>query len=88
MAQAKVTAPKKPTALGFGFQPELSEHFFLLTLPRSKGDGAEVTLSEHFEWFEPTDEVPIPVPLNSMVNRCALIPPGSRYVPLAVSVAV
>ena len=46
MAQAKVTAPKKPTALGFGFQPELSEHFFLLTLPRSKGDGAEVTLSE------------------------------------------
>ena len=39
MAQAKVTAPKKPTALGFGFQPELSEHFFLLTLPRSKGEG-------------------------------------------------
>ena len=39
MAQAKVTAPKKPTALGFGFQPELSEHFFLLTLPRSKGGG-------------------------------------------------
>jgi hypothetical protein len=65
MAQAKVTAPKKPTALGFGFQPELSEHFFLLTLPRSKGEGAEVTLSEHFEWFEPTDEVPIPVPLNA-----------------------
>lgn len=65
MTQAKVTAAKKPAVLGFGFQPELSEHYFLLTLPRSKGEGAEVTLSEHFEWFEPSEEVPIPVPLNS-----------------------
>ncbi|WP_218274596.1 DUF3780 domain-containing protein [Paraburkholderia piptadeniae] len=51
--------------LGFGFQPALSEHYFLLTLPRSKAESADVTLSEHFEWFEPTEEVPIPVPLNA-----------------------
>lgn len=65
MAKPKTAADKKPTVLGFGFQPELSEHFFLLTLPRSKAEAAEVTLSEHFEWFEPSADVPIPVPLNA-----------------------
>ncbi len=56
----------KPLALGFGFQPALSEHFFLLTLPRSRGEGTDVTLSEHFEWFEPSDDIPIPVPINAV----------------------
>ena len=58
MAQVKAVPAKKPTVLGFGFQPELSEHYFLLSLPRNKGEGAEVTLSEHFEWFTPTEEAP------------------------------
>lgn len=70
MAQARNSPPRKsppktPQVLGFGFQPELSEHYFLLTLPRSKAAGADVTLSEHFEWFEPSEEVPIPVSLNT-----------------------
>lgn len=56
----------KPKVLGFGFQPESSEHFFLLTLPRSKANDVWVTLSEHFEWFEPTADVPIPVPINDV----------------------
>lgn len=55
-----------PRLLGFGFQPDVSEHYFLVTIPRAKGEGAEVTLSEHFEWREPTEEAPIPVPLNSV----------------------
>ncbi len=59
-------AARKPELLGFGFQPALSEHFFLLSLPRSKAEGAEVTLSEHFEWREPTAEAPIPVPINDV----------------------
>lgn len=61
-----MAATKRPRVLGFGFQPEVSEHYFLVTLPRSKGDTAEVTISEHFEWMEPTAEVPIPVPINSV----------------------
>jgi hypothetical protein len=65
-AAAKTPAAKKPQVLGFGYQPAHSEHFFLLTLPRSKGEGAEVTLSEHFEWREPTDDAPIPVPINDV----------------------
>nr|WP_314622920.1 DUF3780 domain-containing protein [uncultured Noviherbaspirillum sp.] len=65
MSQAKPPQNKKPSALGFGFQPELSEHYFLLTLPRSKNESAEITLSEHFEWFAPNENTPIPVPLNA-----------------------
>ena len=65
VASSKATA-RKPELLGFGFQPALSEHFFLLSLPRSKADGAEVTLSEHFEWREPTADAPIPVPINDV----------------------
>lgn len=57
---------RKPVPLGFGFQPVLSEHFFLLSLPRSKSETAEVTLSEHFEWREPTPDAPIPVPINDV----------------------
>ena len=56
----------KPKVLGFGFQPESSEHYFLVTLPRSKAADAWITLSEHFEWFEPTAEMPIPVPVNDV----------------------
>lgn len=66
MAVPKKAAAKKPQLLGFGFQPALSEHYFLLTLPKSKGAEAEVTLSEHFEWTEPTAEAPIPVPINAV----------------------
>jgi hypothetical protein len=65
VASSKATA-RKPELLGFGFQPALSEHFFLLSLPRSKAEGAEVTLSEHFEWREPTADAPIPVPINDV----------------------
>lgn len=61
-----MAATKRPRLIGFGFQPEVSEHYFLVTLPRGKGDTAEVTLSEHFEWMEPTAEVTIPVPINSV----------------------
>lgn len=66
MTVASKAAARKPELLGFGFQPALSEHFFLLSLPRSKAEGAEVTLSEHFEWREPTAEAPIPVPINDV----------------------
>jgi hypothetical protein len=64
--EGKRIPPKKAELLGFGFQPALSEHYFLLSLPRSKAEGAEVILSEHFEWREPTEDAPIPVPINDV----------------------
>lgn len=65
-ADSRKAPPKKPQVLGFGFQPNQSEHFFLLTLPRSRAEAAEITLSEHFEWREPTEDAPIPVPINDV----------------------
>lgn len=65
-AAGRAAAKPKSQILGFGFQPQLSEHFFLVSLPRARGGRAEVTLSEHFEWFEPTPDVPIPVPINAV----------------------
>jgi hypothetical protein len=47
--------------LGFGFQPSESEHFFLVTLPASKAAEAQVTITEHFEWSEPSDASPISI---------------------------
>lgn len=50
--------------LGFGFIPEQSEHCFVVTLPASRAKGAEVLISEHFEWRETTDAAPVQVSLN------------------------
>ena len=41
---------KQKKVRGFGFIPELSEHCFLVTIPASKAKGADVLISEHFEW--------------------------------------
>ena len=60
MMAAKKPLPKPPTILGFGFQPDRSEHYFLVTLPRTKS--GDITISEHFEWVEVTGEAPIVVP--------------------------
>jgi hypothetical protein len=46
-------AGKPKRVLGFGFFPERSEHCFLVTVPASRAKGAEVLISEHFDWNEP-----------------------------------
>ena len=58
----KTLKPKR--VLGFGFIPEQSEHCFIVTLPASRAKGAEVLISEHFEWGEPVDAAPVTVSLN------------------------
>lgn len=59
---AKKGKPEK--VLGFGFMPERSEHFFLVTLPASRAKGADVLISEHFEWRETIAPAPIHVSLS------------------------
>lgn len=60
--------PRKKTrpasVLGFGFIPERSEHCFVVTLPASRSKGAEVLISEHFEWRESVDDAPVQVSLT------------------------
>ncbi|MBW2095695.1 MAG: DUF3780 domain-containing protein [Deltaproteobacteria bacterium] len=60
--QRKTTKQKR--VLGFGFMPELSEHCFVVTIPSSRAKGAEVLISEHFEWREPGKDEQINVSLT------------------------
>jgi hypothetical protein len=46
---------KKPTIWDFGFNPELTEHYFLVTVPASRSKTAHVTISEHFELQKPVN---------------------------------
>ena len=53
MSQNLKKDTKQKNVLGFGFIPERSEHCFLVTIPTSRAKGADVLISEHFEWREP-----------------------------------
>ena len=44
---------KKSQPLGFGFDPEQTEHCFIVTVPTSKALDAKVLISEHFHWIKP-----------------------------------
>lgn len=47
-------SPKKGgQILGFGFDPEQTEHCFIVTVPASKAKQAVVLISEHFHWTPP-----------------------------------
>lgn len=47
-------SPKKGgQILGFGFDPEQTEHCFIVTVPTSKAKQADVLISEHFHWLPP-----------------------------------
>jgi hypothetical protein len=46
---------KKPTIRDFGFNPELTEHYFLVSVPASRSKTAHVTISEHFELQKPVN---------------------------------
>ena len=67
----KSVKPKK--VLGFGFIPEQSEHCFIVTLPVSRAKGAEVLISEHFEWRETADVAPVQVSLNDENSQVKVI---------------
>ena len=67
----KSVKPKR--VLGFGFIPEQSEHCFIVTLPVSRAKGAEVLISEHFEWREMADVAPVQVSLNDENSQVKVI---------------
>ncbi len=50
--QNSVLSVKNPQPLGFGFDPERTEHCFIVTLPISKAKEAKVLISEHFHWVK------------------------------------
>jgi len=56
---------KKQNILGFGYNPDLTDHYFLVTIPASRAKGAEVIISEHFEWQKPEKGKEIYTSLNN-----------------------
>jgi len=40
---------KKQNIIDFGFNPDVTEHYFLVSMPASRSKTASVTISEHFE---------------------------------------
>ncbi len=56
---------KKHNILGFGYNPDLTDHYFLVTIPGSRAKGAEVMISEHFEWQNPEKGKEIYTSLNN-----------------------
>ncbi|MBT6340365.1 MAG: DUF3780 domain-containing protein [Desulfobacula sp.] len=40
---------KKKTNWDFGFNPDLTDHYFLVSIPTSRSKTAHITVSEHFE---------------------------------------
>ncbi len=65
----------KKKILGFGFIPEQSEHFFLVTIPASRAQKAEVLISEHFRWKQPEKSEQIPITFNDEDAQLKVILP-------------
>jgi len=56
---------KKHNILGFGYNPDLTDHYFLVTIPASRAKGVEIMISEHFEWQKPEKDKEIYTSLNN-----------------------
>jgi hypothetical protein len=69
----KISEKKK--VLGFGFLPEQSEHFFLVTVPASRAKTAEVYISEHFQWQQPEKGEKVPISFNDEDAQLKVILP-------------
>lgn len=74
----KIDKPQKKKILGFGFVPQQSEHFFLVTIPSSRAQKAEVLISEHFKWEEPEKGKETQVSFNDEDSQLKVILPR-RY---------
>ena len=65
MTRKRGSKSAKKKILGFGFSPEQSEHFFLVTVPKSRAQAADVYISEHFKWKQLDKGEEFPITLNS-----------------------
>jgi len=46
-------AKNKQNILDFGFNPDITEHYFLVTVPAPQSKTTDVTISEHFKFQKP-----------------------------------
>jgi len=81
-----VSRVKKSQPLGFGFDPEQSEHYFLVSLPNSLAKSAEVEISEHFHWRTPEKGKVIPISFNDEDAQGKVFLPRSSWDDIAEEV--
>jgi hypothetical protein len=73
----KAAAAKKPKAEGFGFQPERSQHHFMVTLPAGKEDN--VFLSEHFHFDDSDARRELHLALGKEDDKLRCVLPLSKW---------
>jgi len=74
-----VSRAKKAQSLGFGFDPQMSEHYFLVSLPNSLTKKAKVEISEHFHWHAPEKGKVIAVSFNDEDAQTKVFLPRSSW---------
>ena len=84
--QKRARQGKAGKILGFGFMPEQSEHCFLVTVPQSRAQKAEVLISEHFRWQSPEKGQQVPVSFNDENAQLKVILPRRYWEEIAEEV--
>src|SRR5947209_14912507 len=74
----------QPKAHGFGFQPDRSQHHFVVSMPTRKDD--KVTISEHFALEEFPEKRALSLALGQEDNKVRAILPSVKWEPIAEAV--
>ena len=71
---------------GFGFDPQQSDHYFLVTVPASRAKDAKVMISEHFYWPEQGRKIDIPVQVDGEEIQLKVMLPRAKWEEIAQEV--
>ena len=74
----------EPKSQGFGFQPERSQHHFIVSMPAGKND--KVTTSEHLAFEESPGRRALSLALGQEDNKVRVILPPAKWEAIAESV--
>ena len=77
-------APAQPKADGFGFQPERSQHHFMVTLPAGKDEN--VFLSEHFHYDDADARRELHLALGKEDDKLRCVLPLAKWEAIAEAI--
>ena len=72
-------------SMGFGFDPAESQHYFLVTIPKSSDDD-KVFISEHYEWDESSERREVNFALGREDNKLRVVLPRAKWNAIASEV--
>jgi hypothetical protein len=71
----------EPKSQGFGFQPERSQHHFIVSMPAGKND--KVTISEHLAFEESPGRRALSLALGQEDNKVRVVLPPAKWEAIA-----